>query len=305
MRRVLEQSFGVATGSSGSLHTGTYLQINGLKGQHIVDERCWIVKSHHPTRTPKVLQFHSDKALCVVRNPLDVIVSFATLCNTLSHSAVLDFNFAKDYPEWWNWWVKHQTDRICKYYDILFADCIEDKDGKGKKLNPIHFSRFEDLCDEPIAELTSMMKFTLGMDDLSGTNMERRIGAIRDMGEKATDTYKLKEHSKLKQFNTKRSMFTDDQFKYVSEKLEKWNWYFGYVKHDNNDRTGFFEYKDPKPEHVESFKAFRANNEEKIKELASGKKFSKYHINGPETETYDSFVEDELLTVQYPARHYA
>lgn len=95
MRRVLEQSFGVATGSSGSLHTGTYLQINGMKGQHIVDDRCWIVKSHHPTRTPKVLQFNSDKVHCVVRNPLDVIVSFATLTQTMSHSAVLEFDISK------------------------------------------------------------------------------------------------------------------------------------------------------------------------------------------------------------------
>jgi len=38
--------------------------------------------------------------------------------------------------------------------------------------------RFEDLCDENIPELTSMMKFTLEMNDLSGTNMERRINAI-------------------------------------------------------------------------------------------------------------------------------
>jgi hypothetical protein len=48
MRRLLEQALGIATGSSGSLHTGTYLQLNGLKGQYVVDERVWITKSHHP-----------------------------------------------------------------------------------------------------------------------------------------------------------------------------------------------------------------------------------------------------------------
>jgi len=125
------------------------------------------------------------------------------------------------------------------------------------------------------------------------------------MGSKATETYKLKEHSKLKQFNTKKGMFTPEQYQYVSEKMAKYNWYFGYVKHDNNDRTGFFEYKDPKPEHVKSFRGFRTNNEEKIKELADGKKFMKYRINGAETETFDSFAEDELLTVQFPSRHFA
>lgn len=213
MRRVLEQSFGVATGSSGSLHTGTYLQINGLKGQHITDDRCWIVKSHHPTAAPKVMKFMSDKVLCIVRNPLDVIVSFSSICNTLSHSAELDFNFAKDYPVWWDYWVKRVADQVCKSFDILFRDCID------HKKNPIHIIRFEDLCDDPTKELTSMMKFTLDLNDLTGTNMERRINEIRAMGSKATDTYKLKEHSKLKAFNTKKSMFNAEQLEYIQNKM--------------------------------------------------------------------------------------
>ena len=50
--------------------------------------------------------FESDKVLCVVRNPLDVVVSFGTMLNTMSHSAELKFNFAKDYPQWWDWWLR-------------------------------------------------------------------------------------------------------------------------------------------------------------------------------------------------------
>lgn len=251
MRRVLEQSFGVATGSSGSLHTGTYLQMVGLKGQHITDDRCWIVKSHHPTAAPKVMQFHSDKVLCIVRNPLDVIVSFSSICNTLSHSAELDFNFAKDYPVWWDYWIRRVADQLCKTYDILFTDCIVNK------CNPIHIVRFEDLCDDASKELTSMMKFTLDMNDLTGTNMERRINAIRDMGAKATDTYKLKAHSALKKFNTKASMFNAEQTEYIQTKLAKWIWYFGYAKQEGNDRTGFYEFKNPTAEQVASFGGFR------------------------------------------------
>ena len=44
-----------------------------------------------------------------MRNPLDVIVSFATLCNTFSHSALLPFDVSEKYPEWWDWWVKTFT----------------------------------------------------------------------------------------------------------------------------------------------------------------------------------------------------
>jgi len=103
--------------------------------------------------------------LFIVRNPLDVIPSFALLCNTLSHSATLEFSFDKEYPVWWDWWVKFMTDAIDKFFTILFKDTIDD----GR--NPIHISRFEDLCDDPNTEVESMMKFTLDLDDLSGTNM--------------------------------------------------------------------------------------------------------------------------------------
>lgn len=230
------------------------MQINGLKGQHINDERCWIIKSHHPKQQPKVLSFKSDKVLCVVRNPLDVFVSYATLCNTLSHSAELDFRFDKEYPVWWDWWVKLNVDLMCKYFDILFKDCVENR------LNPIHVVRFEDLCDEPINEITSMMKFSLGMDNLEGTNMERRINAIRDMGTKATETYRLKAHSKQRKFNTKKDMYTPEQHQYIKDKLAKWIWYFGYANHEGNERTGFFDYENPAPELVASFRGFRAQN---------------------------------------------
>jgi len=55
MRRALEQSTGICTGSAGSLHTGTYLQLNGLKGQHICDDRVWVTKAHHPGYNGKQL----------------------------------------------------------------------------------------------------------------------------------------------------------------------------------------------------------------------------------------------------------
>jgi hypothetical protein len=48
----------------------------------------------------------SDKIICVIRNPLDVLPSFASLSNTLSHSGMPDYSYDKDFPEWWDWWIK-------------------------------------------------------------------------------------------------------------------------------------------------------------------------------------------------------
>ena len=51
----MEQTTGIATGSCSALHSGTFLQIFGLKGEYVIDERVWITKAHHPILLPKVL----------------------------------------------------------------------------------------------------------------------------------------------------------------------------------------------------------------------------------------------------------
>lgn len=87
LRKFLEQCTGISTGATVQLHTSTSLQVQGLKGEYIADNRAWIIKAHHPMLLPGVIKFNSDKVICCVRNPLDVILSFASLGNTMSHSA--------------------------------------------------------------------------------------------------------------------------------------------------------------------------------------------------------------------------
>jgi hypothetical protein len=114
-----------------------------------------------------------------VRNPLDVLVSFASLSNTMSHSGQPDYSYDKDYPVWWDWWVKDQAKSFAKYFDVLLKHC--NKEGR----NPIYITRYEDLVDQPEKELTDIFKFLLDMDDLTGTNAERRVKEIIAMGDKA------------------------------------------------------------------------------------------------------------------------
>jgi hypothetical protein len=58
---------------------------------------------------PRVLEFTSNKVICCIRNPLDIIVSYAKLCNTLSHSVEPNYSIQTEYKEWWEWWVKEQA----------------------------------------------------------------------------------------------------------------------------------------------------------------------------------------------------
>ena len=52
------------------------------------------------------------------------------------------------------------------------------------------------------------MKFLLDVDDLSGTNCERRIEEISKMGREASVSYKLK--STTGKFNAQRKHYTDE-----------------------------------------------------------------------------------------------
>ena len=98
----------------------------------------------------------------------------------MSHSANPEFDYATDYPEWWAWWVKTQALTHAKYFEILLRHCT--REGK----NPIYICRYEDLVTDSKKELEGIMRFLLDIDDLSGTNCERRIEQLSKMGSEAS-----------------------------------------------------------------------------------------------------------------------
>ena len=50
-----------------------------MMGEEIIDERAWIIKTHHPMPNPLQLAYVSNKTICIVRNPLDAWVSMVGL----------------------------------------------------------------------------------------------------------------------------------------------------------------------------------------------------------------------------------
>ena len=55
------------------------LQLTGLKGQGVADNRVWLVGTHTPEVYPPSLEFDANRGILCVRNPLDVIVSMLHL----------------------------------------------------------------------------------------------------------------------------------------------------------------------------------------------------------------------------------
>ena len=95
-----------------------------------------------------------------MRNPLDVFPSYAGMVNTVNHAAKPEWEWERDYPEWWDWWIKIKVDHMKKFYDTMIKQCIEE----GK--NPIYFLRYEDLVTSKKDILMGLFSFLLETKDL-------------------------------------------------------------------------------------------------------------------------------------------
>lgn len=85
-RMSLEQSMGVVTGSDSRPNRtlSASLLRSGFRGEGIVDDSVWLVKSHYPER-PGYLRFRAHRAVLLVRNPFDAIESYFHMGFTNTH----------------------------------------------------------------------------------------------------------------------------------------------------------------------------------------------------------------------------
>ena len=92
----------------------------------------------------------------------------------------------KDYPKFFDWYISEVGDEYRRFYDYHL-------DLAKQRRIPILFLRFEDMLMDPEPQLRNIMRFLLGIDDLNGTNAERRVKEVINLGHQATQTYKLKQ----------------------------------------------------------------------------------------------------------------
>jgi hypothetical protein len=41
----------------------------------------------------------------------------------MSHTAQPEFDYSKDFPEWWDWWVKDQAKAHARYFETMLRHC--------------------------------------------------------------------------------------------------------------------------------------------------------------------------------------
>ena len=59
--------------------------------------------------------------IIIVRNPIDVIPSFANLSLLKSHSKTTVEKFDKDFPEWWDQWVDSMVNRMAENHEFMMG----------------------------------------------------------------------------------------------------------------------------------------------------------------------------------------
>lgn len=199
LRKYCELLTGVQTGADNTLHVNVMLQLQGMKGEDVVDDTVWIVKTHSPWIMPYQPVFTANKMMCVVRNPLDVVISWMNLVALCNHNQKVAFDPAEKYPVWFDWWVKDCITHMANWYKVVLHDA-------RKREVPTIFIRYEDLCAQPEHELKNLMRYISGQFDITGTNGERRVAEVLAKGQAATQTYDLKESSK--KFNNSMKFYT-------------------------------------------------------------------------------------------------
>jgi hypothetical protein len=262
LRKYCELLTGVETGGDNTLNVNVHLQMQGLKGEHIVDDTVWIVKTHSPWIMPDAPVFHCNKMIVIVRNPLDVIISFLHLFSLGNHVQKAPFEYHERHPKWWDNWVRFCGRRLAKWYRTLMLDA------KLKRL-PVLFLRFEDMVDDPQPSLENIMKFACNTTDIQGTNAARRVDEVIAKGKDATVLYKLKDNTR--KMNTNLSRYTKLQLEWLREEMKDIIYYFGYAKipEDPDNKTGFFEYEHSDPEMLKQYYGYAQLTQHSIEWNAS------------------------------------
>ena len=196
---------------------------------------------------------------CIVRNPLEVIPSFAYLVHMRSHSLVPKEKINEQFPEWWANWSKQVSEYMQYNHDYIMNTL-------SKKI-PTYIIRYEDLILNPEPVLNELFCFLLDVPTIEGTVVEQRIKLVSSGDNTTKSVYALKD--KTKNLNKNRSMYDDNLMKELSTILKEYNIYYGYSnigqpeEDCDGSETEFFQYSESEVSgdaHLYGFSAFNADS---------------------------------------------
>ncbi|CAH0519221.1 unnamed protein product [Peronospora belbahrii] len=177
MRGLLEKVTGVYTGCDTRPDRSLSKELHqyGMKGEGIVDDSVWFVKTHFPERIG-YKEFSVKKAILVVRNPWDAIDSYFNMILTNSHNKSLHESQYKRFADRWDGLLRNEIDVWMKFHRYWTT----------KVDIPIIVVRYEDLIMHREETLRRVFMFLTDLTTLEGTEWENRIhDAMFTSGDKA------------------------------------------------------------------------------------------------------------------------
>lgn len=139
LRAYLEKIMGLITGSDCDItkKLNVALMDLGLAGEGLVDKRVWIVKTHYPERYGKT-RFGAERAILLVRSPLDCITSlFNMVCSGSHDLSIQDYDFLQFHAFWREFLEQEIT--VWRDFHTFWM----------KAKVPVHIVRYEDIIQSP------------------------------------------------------------------------------------------------------------------------------------------------------------
>jgi hypothetical protein len=117
-RKYFESITGISTGNDIECKylVNLALQMQGFKGQEVVDDKVWIVKTHYPDGFSVELDYKTNKVILCVRNPLDVLASQFSFLFTWTHSKSMKEEFHTTFKDPWEKLVKYQIHKWAAFH---------------------------------------------------------------------------------------------------------------------------------------------------------------------------------------------
>ena len=213
LRAYLEKIMGLTSGSDCDItkKLNKDLMMMGLAGEGLVDKRVMIVKTHYPERYGKT-KFYAERAILLVRNPVDSITSLFNMVCTGSHNrSIHDEDYFK-FSSLWSEFIQQDITVWNDFHEFWTNAKI-----------PVHIIRYEDIVQDPKPTLKSLLEFILNVDDLKGTAVEHYLNLA--ISETSPQIYKPrlgKAHANFDKFGKMQLDFiTEQSYKF----LKMFNYY--------------------------------------------------------------------------------
>lgn len=163
LRAYLEKIMGLTSGSDCDItkKLNKDLMLMGLAGEGLVDKRVWVVKSHYPERYGKT-KFYAERAILLVRNPMDCITSLFNMVCTGSHNRSIHLDDYTKFGQLWAEFIQQDVTVWKDFHDFWLNAKI-----------PVHIIRYEDIVENPEPTLKSLLEFILNIKDITGTKVEQ------------------------------------------------------------------------------------------------------------------------------------